>query len=476
MKFRAVFCLILCLAMLTGTMGVVCAAETDLSVSSGCHSVDAAYAVGGSEALVEAKAAIVYDRTTGTMVYGYNIDKMIYPSSMVKLMTALVALEQGDLEQTVVVRRSALDTVAIGSVSAGLIRGEEMALKDLLYCMMVASANDAAAVIAEHIGGSQDAFVELMNEKAEQLGCTGTHFSNPHGLHDEQTYTTARDILRLIDYALGNEAFKQMFEAVSYTVPATNMSQERNLVTTNRMTSTDQGTKYYDERVTGGKTGATDAAGRCLAITAQINGMELVAVVMGAKATYASDGLSLVRFGSFEEMAKLLDHVQKNFECRQLFYEGQVIAQYPVANGSNNAVTTPLSDGYCVLPKGITQQELTWSYDKTAQGLTAPVEQGQSIGGIEVWYGEMCLADTQLVAMNAVSVYTAYEEPKSTTDHKNEKAHGEILAKVLGIAFGAVLIVIIGAFVLRIVQTAMIKAKVRRRRKNRRRNRNARME
>lgn len=476
MRFRRIICIVLCLICLLGAANPATATETDLSVTAGCRSVDAAKAIGGSEALADVKAALVYERTTGTLVYSYNIDDLIYPSSMVKLMTALVALEQGDPDAVVTVTRSALDSVAIGSVSAGLVRGEEITLRDLLYCMMVASANDAAAVIAEHIGGSQSGFVALMNEKAEQIGCTGTHFSNAHGLHDEQTYTTARDILRLLNYCLANEKFKTLFEAVNYTVPATNLSPERYIITTNYMMSKEYKKNYFDERVTGGKTGATDAAGRCLAVTAKVGDMELVAIVMGAKATYASDGLSLTKFGSFEAMDTLLDYVQSGFECRQLFYEGQVIAQYSVDGGSNNAVTTPVSDGFCVLPKGITAEELVFQYDRNVEGLKAPVEKGQAIGTIEVWYGNICLANTVLAAMNGVSEYVAYEEPKSTTDQKNEKAHGEILAKILGIAFGVVLAAIIGMFLIRVVQTAVIKARVRRRRKNRRRNRNARME
>lgn len=474
MKIRRSICLILCFALMAALLCGVSAAQTDLSVSAGCHSVDAAQAVGGNEKIADtAKAVIVYERSTGTLVYAYNADKQIYPSSMVKLMTALVALELGEMSDVVTVKRSVLDSVAIGSVSAGLVSGEEISLQDLLYCMMVASANDASAVIADHIAGSQEDFIALMNEKAAAIGCTGTNFTNVHGLHDSENYTTARDILRILEVGLQNPDFRAMFETETYTVPATNKSEQRVLQTTNNMMI--EG-KYFDERVTGGKTGSTDQAGRCLAVTANAGDMELIGIVMGAKATYSEDGSYLTRFGSFEEMEEILDFAETNFECRQLFYENQVIAQYSVENGSNNVVTTPVSDGFCVLPKDIQPDQLRWEYASQVSGLTAPVAQGQPITSIKVWYGDICLASTDLVAMNAVKVYEPYSVPKSAADEKDEEEHGEILAMILSVILGIAVIVIVGMFLMRLIQTAIIKSRVRRRRKNRRRNRNARME
>lgn len=475
MKICKIICLMLALLLVSAPAKGVSAAETDPTVTAGCHSVDASKAIGGSAKLLDtSKAVMLYERTTGTLVYAYNADGRIWPSSMVKLMTALVALERGDPDAVVTVTRAALDSVQIGSVSAGLKRWEEITLRDLLYCMMVGSANDASAVIAEHIGGSQEGFVAMMNEKAEEIGCVGTHFSNAHGLHDSETYTTARDILRILDICLENPDFKAMFEATTYTVPATNKSDERIVTTTNYMMDRNY-SRYFDSRVTGGKTGATDAAGRCLAVTANVEDMELIAIVMGAEATYAEDGLSLETFGSFEEMKQLLDHAEKNFECRQLFYEDQVITQYPVEGGSNNVVTSPAVSVYSVLPKDLKAEALTWKY-ADAEALTAPIAAEQPISAMEVWYGDVCLASTQLVAMNAVAVYEPYKEPQSHVDQKLEEAHGEILAIILGAVFGVAVLVIVAMFLLRMLQMALLRARVRRRRKNRRRNRNARME
>lgn len=477
MKFYRLICIILCLMLLCGTVLGASAAEMDPAVTNGCQGVDAVSPIGGGDKLTDtAKAAILYERTTGTLVYAYNPDTRIYPSSMVKLMTTIVALEFGDLEETVTVTRTALNAMGIGVVSVNLVRDEQMSLRDLLYCVMVASANDASTVVAEHIGGSQEGFVALMNEKAEAIGCTGTNFTNVHGLHDENCYTTARDVLRILEYGLQNEEFRTMFETLTYTVPATNLTAEERVLNTTNFMMVSGRRQYYDQRVTGGRTGYTNAAGRCVAVTATAGDMELIGIVMGATATYSEDGMSVTRYGSFEEMSELLNHAQKNFECRQLFYAGQVIAQYGVENGSNNVVTQPLTDGYSVVPKGLTAEELTWKYASDVAGLTAPVEAGQSITAMEVWYGNICLASTQLVAMNAVSVYQPYEEPKGATDMKNEESHGELLAMILGIILGVVLVIVVGMFLVRMIRIAMIRARIRKRRRNRRRNRNARME
>lgn len=468
MRFIRFLTVALCLVMLLTS---ATPASAVMSQSQGCYSVDAAMPLDGSEKLLEtSKAVVLYERNTGTLIYGYNMDQQIYPASMVKMMTTIVALENGDLDDIVTVTRSALNAVAIGSVSAHLVRGEQLRLEDLLYLNMVASANDASAVIAEHIGGSQEEFVQMMNEKAQEIGCTGTHFSNAHGLHHEQTYTTARDVLKMVEYGLKNEHFRKMFETESYVVPATELSEERKATTTNYMMNN---RKYLDERVTGGKTGATDQAGRCLAVTANVGNMELVAIVMGATAVYSEDGYEVLHFGSFEEMKILLDHAQSSYECKQLFYTGQVIDRYAVGEGSDVAVT-PADTLQVVLPKDVTAQELTWRYQATISGLKAPIPVGQRITDISVWYNGICLGQTDLVAMHGVEPYVQNVIP-DRTEEQEEEAIGRLILMILGGILGIALMVVVGFVLFRVIQTAIIKAKIRKRRKNRRRNRNARV-
>ncbi len=470
MKKIRIFCLCLAISALTACLcPAVGAEETDQSVLSGCHSVDAAQPLSDEGRLADtAKAVILYERNSDTMLYAYDPDLRIYPSSMVKLMTALVALENGDLNDTVTVTRQALSYVAIGSVSAGLTAGEALSLESLLYCMMTASANDAATVIAEHIAGGQDAFVAMMNERAAELGCRDTHFSNVHGLHDEDCYTTARDICRITDYALDNEMFKTLFCAKSFTVPATNKQAAREIITSNHMMSTAETSKYYDSRVTGGKTGATDQAGRCLVATAESGGMELLTVVMGAKPTYTQDRLSVVRYGSFEETAELLDYAFSAFSYRQIFYEGQIIAQYPVSGGENNVVVQPLRTQATVLPKDLSEEQLTWVYSDRLDAVIAPVAQGQTITTLQVWYGSKCLAQTELVAVHAVDIWA---EPTQPVRQGNVKKTLDLrmLWTVLGVLLGLAVLIAGTLVALRLIHQARRSANRRSRRRNRRR-------
>ena len=467
MKKIGILCLLLCLLL---SMAVPAYGAQDTSVTAGCHSVDAAVPLSDQGRLTEtANAVIVYERGSDTMIYSWNPDEKIYPSSMVKLMTALVALERGDLAEEVKVTKRAVNSVAPGSVSAGLVAGEELTLEQLLYCLMVASANDAAAVIAEHIAGNQEIFVAMMNDKAQELGCTGTNFSNVHGLHDEETYTTARDVCRITDAALENEVFRAMFTAETYTVPKTNKSEARELWTTNYMMSKHSRKDYFDSRVTGGKTGSTDQAGRCLVTTAESGGMELLTVVMGAKAEYTENGLALKTFGSFEETRELLDYAFDAFTFRQIFFAGQTVSQMPVKDGANDVVTCPATSASTVLPKDMELSELSWKYVDFGT-ITAPVEKGQILSAVQVWYGSKCLAQTDLVAMHSVAVYQAPEKvtPPVTVDGDALKTIVLILL-VAALVIGALVAVVYVAN--RLIRNAARKKRMQRRANNRQRSR-----
>lgn len=472
MKKIRILSLVLSLLLVVSAMALPAqAAAIDHSVQNGCHSVDASLQLSEEGKLVEtSKAVIIYDLISDTMIYTWNPDAKIYPASMVKLMTALLALENAELTDRVAVTKRALSYVEIGSVSAGLVAGEELSLEDLLNCMMAASANDAATVIAEYIGGTQETFIKMMNQRAAELGCTGTNYANAHGLHDENNYTTARDICRLLDFAMDIPEFRTLFCTESYTVPATNKSEERKVFTSNYMMSRETVKKHYDDRVTGGKTGATDEAGRCLAATAEGNGMELLTIVMGAEPVYEEDGLSVLYFGSFEETSQLLDYAFEKFECRQVFSEDQTISQHPVENGANAVVTRPANSAYTVLPKGVEINKLTWIYGDSAGVITAPVSAGQIISDVQVWYGSRCLAQTDLVAANNVALWQAPVIPDDPVE-ENEGKSWKMVAIIGGavLAIGAVVATVI--WIRKGIRRIAVKLRRRRRRINRRRSR-----
>lgn len=467
MKKIRIFCAILSLLIAFSCLQMpALATETDLSVTNGCNTADAAVTLSDEGKLTEtARAAILYELNSDTMIYAWNPDEKIYPTSMVKMMTALVAIENASLTDEVTVTRSALNSVAIGSVSAGLKAGETLSLEDLLYCTMVASANDASAVIAEYVAGSQEAFLQMMNDKAAALGCRGTSYSNVHGLHDEGTYTTARDLCRITEAALENDVFKKLFTTATYKIAETNKSPERTLNTTNYMMKDSTNKKYPDERVTGGKTGATDQGGRCLALTAEKNGMNILCIVMGAQPTVADDG-SLSAFGSFEESKKLLDFAFDNFQYRQVFFDGQSIAQYPVSGGASDVVTKPADSASTVLPQEIDLASLRWVYQQTAGTITAPVKQGAELGTVQVWYGDKCLAQTHMVAMHDVAVKEAPVIPEHPTGGV-DTGNWTLFLTIVGVILGVLLLGFIVLLALRYVR--ILSRKMRRRAARKRR-------
>ena len=236
MKKSGIFCIFMAAILIISTLMPVFAEtgnqshaiESDISVVSGSHSIDASIPVLGSDQLIENTTNVfLYEANTDTVLYAWNADEPVHPASFVKIMTALVAIEHGKLSDVVSVKEETLNGFPKDSVSVELKPNELITLEDLLYCMIVGSANDAAAVIAEHISGSQEAFVAEMNRYAVELGCTGTNFTNAHGLHDENQITTARDSAKILRAALEKEAFYTIFTTPRYSTEATNLSPSR---------------------------------------------------------------------------------------------------------------------------------------------------------------------------------------------------------------------------------------------------------
>lgn len=447
-------CLLLLIAVLL--LGVVSpgmvmgAAAVADDLDNGCISLDAGKPLSGTDKLLDtAKAAILYELESQTLVYAWNPDQRVDPSGMNKLLTALIALEETEPDTIVTVTRAALNSVAIGSVSANLKSGEEISMRDLLYCMMVGSANDAAAVIAEYVGGSQEAFVEMMNRRAEQLGCTDTMFLNPNGLTHKDQYTTARDLAKITAVALENELFNQMFCAESYTVPATNKAKERRVVTTNYLLSKETVKTQYDSRVTGGKTGALTTTDRSLICTAEYNGKRYLSVVMSAKGTVNEDGISVKTFGSFEETRVLLDYGFGQYAMRQVLQAGKVLKQLSVKGGENDVSVGPGVTLHAALPLDAVAEDITYRCVFSQDQVSAPVKKGQKIGTAQVWFRDICVGSTDLVAMH--DVYEDGAHIKELIPQAERSTDDEASDWLVLIGLALVAVVVIGAVVLWIV-------------------------
>ena len=471
MKKVVAICLLLC--VLAGVFSISAAAEDSTAVQFGCSTLKANMPLAGQEKLLPSSdGVILYELNTDTLVYAYNADQRINPSSMVKIMAALVALENGNLNDVVTVNRATLESIPIGSVSAGLCRDEEIRLLDLVYCCLVASANDATAVMAEHIAGSQVAFVDMMNVKAQELGCYDTLFSNVNGLNDNIQFSTARDLAVITAAALENDLFAEIFGVKDYLLPATNLSDARTIYTTNYMLSDARVKGYADARVTGGKTAAATQTKRSLICTAEMGSARYLCVVMNANSIMSDDNISVVKFGSFVETAELLDFAQQNYEVRQVLDNSQAFSQYGVQGGGSDVVVSPGGDMFTVLPIEFSLDLLQLSTSIDPARLVAPLHKGDLLGTVRVTYGGIVLGEYPLSAMFDVPLAnTAIRPAEPIIQEEQEKPVTHLLRWILIVVGIVVVIFLLTVLTMRLVRNARIRNLHRRRKRNRRRSR-----
>jgi D-alanyl-D-alanine carboxypeptidase (penicillin-binding protein 5/6) len=297
------------------------------------------------------KSAIVMDLQTQTILYEKDINVKHYPASITKIMTALLTIENCKGDETVTFSNEAVNGIERGSSAALVNIGEKITVDQALHGLLLISANDIAAGLAEHVSGTQSAFAEKMTEKAKELGCKNTHFVNPHGLNNEQHYTTAYDMALIAKKAYSKEEFRKIIKTTYYQLPKTNKSKvARNWYNSNRMIQ--QGTAYYDSRCLGGKTGYTIAAGGTLVTFGNINGRVVICVVLQSKNSASA----------YVDSSKLYDYTKKNMDVAALeakdsktsaTTETKVQTTEKKTNVSSNEKTKGIFGTYIMPNKGI---------------------------------------------------------------------------------------------------------------------------
>lgn len=246
---------------------------------------------------ISSTAAVVMETSTNTVLYSKNADQPLYPASAVKIMTCLLALENSSLDDQVTMTATGVSGVTDGGANISAQLDEVFTMEQCLYAIMVASANDIALQVAEHVGGSVDAFVQSMNTRAQELGCTNTVFTNPTGLPDENQHITAHDMALIMEAAMANDTFRTIAATTSYTLPATNMSGGERVLT-NSFTMINSASDGYYEACIGGKEGYTEASGSTLVCEASKNNMNLVCVVLnGASGITDDEAIALLNYG-----------------------------------------------------------------------------------------------------------------------------------------------------------------------------------
>ena len=393
------------------------------------------------------ESAILIEPTTGTIIYEKDPHKKMYPASITKIMTALLAIENCKMNDTVVYSKKNLDSLTAEDSNIQCQVGEKMSVKDCLYALMLSSANETATALAEHIAGSSEAFAKLMNERAKQAGATDTHFANPNGLHDDNHYVTAYDMSMIMKAAIQYPVFLDVIHTTEYTIPANNKRTEpfqsyqrhKMLFTTS---------PYYDADVIGGKTGYTDQAGKTLVTYAKRGNVSLISVVM------KSNGDQV-----FDDTKKLLDYGFDNFN-----YENVSENDSRFNFDTSNDFISPFSDtisnitvdknASILIPKGISFSDLdtdvsfnltdgsfatiTYKYGDMVLG-TANINYTQSKDNDETKAEET--TSTNNIVTNAVSTTTKAPEKANnskTTTNNSKKTSFNFLPIILIVLFIAI--------------------------------------
>ncbi len=407
-------------------------------------------------------AALLLETDSDITLYGLNIHEKNYPASLTKIMTVLLALENGNLSDVLTVSATALEGLHESGSTVGLMEGEQMTLENLLYCTMVSSANEACNVIAEYVSGSVDAFVELMNTRAQELGCLGTHFANPHGLHDEDHYTTAYDLSLIAKKALEYDAFRTICNTSTYTVPATNLSAERQLSTTNELIQTSGSSGYRYSKAAGVKTGFTSPAQCCLISMADDGNLSLLLVILHAPRQEDENGNWVSR--SFPEAINLFEYGFDSFQRSTIMSTLYPVAEVTVnqSAGAQTVALAPVTEVRSVIDEDYDPDDVVLEIDIPNTTVNAPVEAGQVLGSVTVVYKDMILGRSDLAAITSIA--------RSEITHKAESTKAYVENNwwkwMVGILLAAVLCLVIYVVLMRIYYRQMRKKKLAARRRS----------
>lgn len=331
---------------------------------------------------INALAAVVMEASSGRVLFSKNATVKRSIASTTKIMTAIVALENGGLEDEVTISKRA---AGIGGSTIGLQTGQKFTLKELLYAMLMSSANDAAIAVAEHIGGTVEGFAEMMNRKAESLGAANSHFVTPHGLDTDSQYSTAYDVAIITRYALKNPVFSEIVSTSTSYIPG------HGLYNTNELLGAYPG-------VDGVKTGYTGKAGRCLVTTIQKDGMRLVSVVLGSPTRTARANAS----------SALLDYAYENFRMHRLLDAGDIYSWVPVYRGIDGNVRLKVAQSV-ELPLSEVEAEMLEIREYVPEELKAPVYAGTDMGFVEYVLNGEVVAQSMLTIADDIRKKTYFD-------------------------------------------------------------------
>ena len=439
------------------TFGTVC-------IQKGCRTINGMIPLAGSDPrLATAQSVFLFESTTDTVIYAYNPDTKVHPGSLAKILLSMIVLENCDMDDKVTVTEGIQSYIPAGAHNIKLKSNEVMTVGDLLHAVILQNANDAAVALAHHVAGTTGEFLNLMNNRAKQLGCVNTEFGNISGLYTAQSLSTGRDIAKILKEAMKNEDLQKIMKAAEYTIPATEMMKERKFNTQNYLISDRDIQDFYNNRVTGGMQSYHEDTGASIACTAEYKGMTYIAVVLGAVRTFAENGWQPLNYGNFNEVSELLDYGFDNFKVNRIIYDGMSLNQFVVNGGESYVVGEARVDIDSVVPNSAQMNNLQMNYKIVDGGLRAPIQEGQLIATLEVQYRNSVMAEAEVYAVSSVkSADNTGVTIRSTATRSDSDTSGFLSV------IGTISVIIIGLAAAYLAFNAYMRSKIRARRKKRR--------
>lgn len=320
---------------------------------------------------VTSEAVILMDKNTEKILYEKNATEKMYPASTTKILTAILTIENLDLNENVTISENAVTSIPEGYVTADLQVGEILTVEQLLEILLLHSANDAAVALAEHVGGTVDSFVSMMNTKINELGLSNTHFTNPYGRQDPNHYSTAYDMAIIMKYCMDNEEFRKIDGLASCAIPATNLHEPRMYSSSNRMI--DPSDENYYPYITAGKTGFTTQAGECFISCSYKDDIELIAVVLGG------EGINDPQ-ARFSDTKSLYEYGYSNYSLKNIVDADDIVYQMQIPNATKETRNLNLiakNSINALVNNNFQNTSLTPEVTLKTEDISAPIDEGE---------------------------------------------------------------------------------------------------
>ena len=440
------------------------AAFGTVCVLNGCRTIEGMNPLAGSERKLDtAQSAFLYEVNTDTVVYSYNPDAKVHPGTLAKIVLAVIVLQNCKMEDQVTVTEGIQSYLPGGATRINLKSNEHISVGDLLYALLLYNANDAAVALAHHVAGSTDSFLTLMNNWVKQIGCPNTEFGNISGLYTAVSYSTARDMAKIMREAMKNEDFVTITGTRVYTIPATDLVEERSFKTLNYMLDDSTIQDFYDERVTGGFQSYHEDTGASIVCTSESKGMSFIGVILGATRTMMENGWQPKIYGNFNEMTDLLKLGFNNYKVNRIIYNGMSLGQFTVAGGESNVVGEAQVDIDSVVPIEAHMTNLIMTFSVENGGLAAPIQKGQRIATMQIKYRDSVLAEAEVFAMSQVKS----SAETGVTVHSAAGGAGGSGSGILS-TIGTVCVILLGLVGAYLAFNSYMRTRVRARRRKRR--------